>query len=265
MELIEDDYLEYVEGRRRGGDDWENILEKNQNVAEDVFQRPDCCNTIQDTCESMLPLYYLNKLFPVRYFTSWYRVLVILYVCLYLLEGSWPNPNGPIAGGIWILSVQVPLASSIIYLYAQDLLDQLKKKGIGVEIYLYHHFLMHLVPAEVVFLLTPLPNGPAPFVSTAFVLALMFLYALLLYVFYAHTFLSNYYILKDEDKKLAVMLLWCLCIVFACALMEFLFAAHIPTAAVHPPLPKQRATEPYRGLEDFFWRARNSFLFSKIS
>ena len=200
-------------------DEWfEEALNATHLTPEDVFNRPDCCNRNP----IFLPLYPLQWMFPLRYLTSWYRVLVVIYTGLYLGDAGWPDPNGAIAGSIWILSLYVPLASTVICFYAHSMRAQIEERY-SLELLTFHHVIMHILPSEIVFLTTPLPYRPQPFASTGITLGIMIVYALVLFLVYQHTYLSNYFIYNEKDR-IAVILLWGLCILFACAVMEFLFA-----------------------------------------
>lgn len=189
---------------------------------EDVFAREDPCNliwTFKDITVTLclLPFYAINYAFPLRYLTSWYRIFIIVDVILYVTD-NWRDSM--VSGATLILALYVPLASTVILIYAEEL-QKIVFRRYDERLYIYHHCIMHIVPSEILFAIIPLPHPPF-LMSTAIVIAIYLVYGVILYLIWHETFLSNYFIL-DGPTQLSVLLLWSTCLLFSCAVMEFLF------------------------------------------
>jgi hypothetical protein len=208
------------------------LLETPRLTDDDVFARSDPCNAIwafKDLTMTivMMPLYSIYYLFPLRYLTSIYRIFVIIEVLLYLTDG-WRDSM--MSGATFILALYVPMASTVVLVYAEELRHKVYQRY-GPRLYIYHHCIMHVVPTIVIFATLPLPHPPF-LMSTVIVLVVYLVYGILLYLIWNESFLSNYFIL-DGPTQLSVLLQWAVCLLFSCALLEFLFWHSLATLAVH--------------------------------
>ena len=193
--------------------DEKDVFHRHDPIKHAVFNHKDDIAL----ASIMTPLCIINWFFPVRYFTSWYRMMVIIEVLLYL-TGTFRNDV--LSGSVWIVSVSVPISSTVIFIYASEL-RAIVTRRYGWNLYVYYHWVTHVIPSEIVFSATACPH-PGLLLSTAVVIGYYIVYILLLYLIYDQSPLDNYYI-ADHKEQLPVLLLWCLSIVFSCALMEFLF------------------------------------------
>ena len=190
----------------------------------DIFHRPDPIRELvyckDEALGALLSILWIpNYFFPLRYFTSWYRIFILVNVLMYLTRGI----EVPIfSGAVWILGIGVPFASTVIFLYATKLRENIQTRYEG-RVYLFYHIVMHILPSEILFLTTPVPHPPL-FTATIVVVFLYVVYSVWLYLVFRHTILSNYYI-QDGPTQLVVLVLWSLFLVVSCCLGEFLFAA----------------------------------------
>jgi len=212
--------MEVIE-RQRQLDKFQAELEADAKRGKTLLDRYDPCKELSETPDVIVrcvlaPLWIINYVFPFRFFTSWYRMFIVVDVILYLTD-TWRDSM--VAGSIWILSLFVPLASSFILVYAKEEREKLAHLYDGYTL-TFHHVLMHVIPSEILFLVVPLPAPPF-LLSTALVLCYYLIYGLLLYLIWGETYLSNYGI--HDHNHLPVVCLWSLCLVFCCFMMEFLF------------------------------------------
>lgn len=210
----------------------ERLREKKEPVqiqvqeCEDPFNRADpikdavCLATDWAVAILLLPIWIVNYFFPLQYFTSWYRLLIVVEVLIVLASQGTLVLPAVFSGSIWIIGISVPISSTVIIVYATDLRDRVTQK-LDIRVYMYYHCLMHILPSEIFFAVSSFPQPPFLF-STALVIVYHLVYATVLYLVYGHSFLSNYYIV-DEREQLPVLVLWCTSLFFSCFIMEYSF------------------------------------------
>src|SRR5688572_26353031 len=115
---------------------------KETLLCEDPFNRPDplkqavCSDSNDGALAALLtPLWFINYFFPLQYFTSWYRILIIIEVLLDLTHDDL-HIDPVFSGSIWIIGVSVPISSTVIFVYATELRRRVTQR-LDPRVYIY--------------------------------------------------------------------------------------------------------------------------------
>jgi hypothetical protein len=178
---------------------------------------PDCPASVPDACilGSKLfccPLYGFHKLCSLRYFTSWSLLFYIVFLPCYFAV---PFKNDVVRGVLWEISVFIAPVSTCQMLLAPEfsrfiiskvrattsfpVVELLASFQVGWIALAIVHFVLHLLPTVLLVTLTSVPHPPA-MAATGLMLALLLVYACVLFAIWRIDPLENYFLMSKSQR-----------------------------------------------------------------